>query len=208
MKTHSNKIIDNTTFKWLSRFAIVRGIVGTLSLLTLLASILDLRAAEFAKVIFAIFRRWEKITTALADLLNAIPYLPAFSGYTLNAIVFCSVVSVPSAIGLYDLYLVNDKNKYRALVTKLASLILSFLAPFFAFTVILNPAELANSELSQTDAIVLGTSFIAIPLVGALIVREFRIGMLYLIGFLVGIQILYYAPILGDFLKSWSSGVL
>ncbi|NQY41351.1 MAG: hypothetical protein HRT80_14760 [Henriciella sp.] len=192
----------------LRKFAVVRGFIGALSLLSLLATILDIDASEFSRVVFAVLTLWQSFTSYIADSIGLFPFIPEFSSHQINALVFCSVVSVPGVLGIYDIYIGDDQLSLERVLITFALGFISFAGPFLVFTAFLNPAEVAKTNLSDLDVIVFATCLSGIPLIGALVVKGFREGVLYLIGVLLALQVLYFAPVVGEALQSWSDQVL
>lgn len=200
--------VNNSAISWLRKFAIVRGFVGALSILTLLASILGIQVAEFGRVVFAIFTVWQSITSVFANIVSSFPFIPVISSYQVNALVFCSVVSVPGTMGLFDIFTYGQEKKLKRQLMSVALPYISFVGPFLAFTLFLNPNAIAETTLTSIESAVLATSFIGIPLIGAFIMRGFRIGALYLVGSLLAVQLLYYAPVVGEGLEVWTDQIL
>lgn len=198
--------------------AVFRGFIGTLSALALMSSLVDLRLSEFSRAAYAALIAWNDFADNIGILVADLPFIPTLSHYQVNAVMFTFSVSLPAVIGFSNLLSPTTKKHPNWWFTKaiftsgfLLMSVICLLGPYAFFAGLMNPSELsdyAKDNLQWYDYLILGTGFLGIPLLGALWLSAFRVGALLLVCCLCSLQLFYFAPVVGEVIRDWTSSVL
>lgn len=195
--------------------AFIRGFLGGITGITLVADIVGLQNFEVARVLLVIVTAWSEVAHQLGTLLGHLLRVPAIPRELVTIVVFMSTVTIPALFGLRRLF---PKIDPPPLEPRWLWRAMEWGFPFglgylFLFgTVIFQGGDL-NSPLAVAIASKSGgwqniaslyVLCIVFQFVAAVYLRPFRFGLLTLLGCLAAAELMYFGPVVGPYVRSWT----
>lgn len=196
---------------WLNTF--VRGFVGALSAITLLADVVGLESYEAARAIHALVVGWSAVTHQIGQLIGQLPFIPDLSAGTVNTIFFMGAVTVPALFGIRKfmepLSMPGMPKWMLWTINWVAPVMLGY--TFVFGTVVFQGGDPASLQLKQPvpvhDSLLpfisegQRLSLFAISIVMQFVIaawlKPFRMGLLTFAGVIAAVELLYFAPFVG-----------
>ncbi len=203
----------------------IRGFLGALALFAAVTNYNVLSGSELTKGVLAVLVGWNSITGFVGLIIGKIPHFPTMSSGQVNWIIFVSSVGVPAVHSLYSLFNLNLRHATETIFGKMfffAGLIsfgyIFVVGSYVFFTGVYSqfqfPVPNSYSEVGLGPFPAYLTYFcfftmsLVYPFFVAMMIKTYRAGVLWLLGFLLALQMLHLAPIIGEPVRMFSSFVL
>ena len=208
----------------LSTNSLVRGFVGTFALISLVSEFVGLENYEIAKALNAIVIGWDLIAVRIGQFITfLLPFIPELNATAINTLAFLASVSIPSLFGVMEMFMpiVRSGKEELSLTLRFITPLLIFclfyifiVGPVLYFTGNLEwlretaPLAQSNSKMFNhlSDMHYISHLFIMLvmPFWVALLVKPYRIGAFFVLGGILMVEALYYAPITSKYIVSFS----
>ena len=212
---------EDKIFSWGKKFWFLRGALTALTILALLPSYLNVAQWELAKGILSIIFGWNIIMEATSKIINN--YIPILSltKNQLNAIILIFSIMVPAALGMRRVIRIVNRRRPGEIKESMAMRGLIFIAVCYIqyeFTQYLLPGRNRRSIASDTfydnlDAIPLIwlfplSMFLFSFYLACRLSKGYWKGFVFFSMFLFTVNIVFYLPIIGKYLKVFSDLVV
>ncbi|NQY97725.1 MAG: hypothetical protein HRT82_11255 [Henriciella sp.] len=202
----------------LKRAAVVRGFFGMLLIFEVATRFADLSNYELARFLSSVLVAWNVIAAKIGEVIGILPFIPPLSSDLVNWVVFMTSVTIP---GIFGAYVYADPKEYRTdEAPEFFSILIRSRAMFFLLSIlfVLGPiifygAMEFSPESWETSILAPGSvsSNWENPLLGVyalsmllpfglavLFLKQYRVGVLILIGAMAAGTLFYFSPIIGD----------
>ena len=206
--------------------AFFRGVVGSFALISLFAEAVSLENYEVARAINAIVVGWDHIARWIGNAIGWLPFVPELDATFVNILAFLVSVTIPALFGILELVrpLWGNRHQQAWLVTMVLPagmfICLSFLfvcGPLLFFSGNLeflkqsvheglpqNPFMMVASQAHYLSYLLMS---LVMPFVVALLLKAYRFGVLMTAGIIFTVQALYFAPVVGDWVRLFSEAM-
>lgn len=218
----------NTWDGWVERFWFLRGVAAALVLLQLIPEFIDLSRWELLRAFHAMLIGWNRVASAIGDLLELLPFVVEVEAKWVNFALFAGAVSFPVAMLAANIGLRAISSFWNgaqslqefapvAVWTFVASIIL-FLVPTIPYGIAVGIGGLDLLAHFFVVPVSRGEYFsgwhIVLPIVFWLVAlqqfRGYRRGIVLVATFALTLELLYLvnAPFVSEAIRDWTSHAL
>ncbi len=211
-----NISIDDLT-NWMNRFWFLRGAVTVFALLSLIEALLGWPKSELLRFVLAVVMSWNSGIELLSDLFSKLPMIPKLSVFVWNYIILTAVFIIPGMLSALSGIARKDRNKWT--ISKGITGLVFFGGTLFFmqdaatggdfFRVLFcNEVECSKLENLFIGMLALQAPFWCVVWMLLFGPNQYRRGFLTLVSALSVASLVYFAPLLGDSMKSFADSVL
>lgn len=192
---------------WWQMFWPIRGAIAAFFVLTLLEQAAMLPLRDVLTFVHSIVTGWEFFADRIGRVIGKIPFIPELSQETVSALGFISVIVVPAIFGLVKQVKLRFKNEYFAVGFG----ILGFVG-YSAFVIgLFNAAPRFADDppdaMGMAGIIWMTGSAFSICFMALSRLRGYWRGFFQFLVAILCMELLYYAPIIGDWMRDFSEYV-
>ena len=222
---------------WVVRFWWLRGAAAAMAVVAILPQHMNLERYEFLRALHAIIVGWNTIANQIGKIIGEILFVPYIKAAEVNTCILFFSIIVPIMYAFfkpgrsiaYEFFggtpeILKDLRKSEVNMTpvyivfwgvRFCGLIICF-GMTFVFWMYSTPEHSWYTNNTRESDVFGGFLFFIVPSISLIIffyfaikiIRGFGRGIVYAFSFIIVIEVLYFLPITGGYLNTWSCEVL